>query len=58
MQQVVLKLKNLSTIQPVWILRPKNIVPVEAELADMDLKTAINNAYQEIDPEDPVFVIS
>ena len=33
MQQVVLKPKNLNTIQPIQILRYKNVMPVEAELA-------------------------
>ena len=54
----MLKPKNLSTIQPVLILRPGEIMPVEAEPTDQDLETAIENAYQEMDPEDPVFVIS
>ena len=57
-QQVVLKPENFSTVQPIWILRYSKITPVEAELADQDLETAINNAYKQIDPEDPVFVIS
>ena len=30
---------------------------VEAEPTDQDLETAIENAYQEMDPENPVFVI-
>ena len=30
---------------------------VEAKPTDQDLETAIENAYQEMDPEDPVFVI-
>ena len=58
MEQVVLKPKNLSTGQLVWILRPSEIMTVEAEPTDPDLETAIENAYQEMDPEDPVFVIS
>ena len=58
MKQVVLKPKNLSTVQPVQILRPGKIMPVEAEPTDQDLETAIENAYQEIDTENPVFVIS
>ena len=33
-------------------------MPVEAEPTDQDLETAIENAYQEMDSEDPVFVIS
>ena len=58
MEQVVLKPKNLSTVQPVQILRPGEIMLVEAEPTDQALETAIKNAYQEMDPEDPVFVIS
>ena len=58
MEQVVLKLKNLNTVQLVWILRPGEIMPVEAEPTDQDLETAIKNAYQKMDPENPVFVIS
>ena len=57
-KQVVLKPKNLSTVQPVWILRHGEIMPVEAELTDQDLETAMENAYQEMDQEDPVSVIS
>ena len=33
-------------------------MPVEAEPTNQDLKTAIENAYQKMDPEDPMFVIS
>ena len=33
-------------------------MPVEAEPTDQDLETAIENVYQEIDPKDPVFVVS
>ena len=58
MEQVVLKPKNLSTVQPVQILRPGKIMPVEAEPTDQDLKIAIENVYQEMDPEDSVFVIN
>ena len=54
----MLKPKNLSTVQPIQILRPGEIIPVEAEPTDQDLETAIENAYQKIDPKDPVFVIS
>ena len=57
MKQVVLKPKNLSTVQPVWILRLDEIIPVEAKPTDQDLETTIENAYQEMNPEDPVFVI-
>ena len=58
MKQVVLKPKNLSTVQPVWILTTGEIMPVEAEPTDQDLETTIENAYQEMDSKDPVFVIS
>ena len=58
MEQVVLKPKNLSTVQPVQILRPGEIMPVGAEPTNQDLETAIENAYQEMNQEDPVFVIS
>ena len=57
MEQVVLKPKNWSTVQLVWILRPGEIMLVEAEPTDQDLKTTIENVYQEMDSEDPVFVI-
>ena len=57
MKQVVLKPKNLSTVQPFWILCRDETMPVKAEPTDQDLETAIENAYQEMDPEDPVFVI-
>ena len=33
-------------------------MPVEAEPTDQALETAIENAYQEMDSKDPVFVIS
>ena len=33
-------------------------MPVEAEPTDQDLETAIENAYQEMNPENPVFVIN
>ena len=46
MEQVVLKLKNLSTVQLVQILRPGEIMSVEAEPTNQDLETAIENAYQ------------
>ena len=55
---MVLKSKNLSTVQPVRILRSGKIMPVKAEPTDQALETAIENAYQEMDPEDPMFVIS
>ena len=43
MEQVVLKPKNLSIIQPVQILCHGKIMPVEAEPTDQDLKTTIKN---------------
>ena len=57
MEQVVLKPKNVSKVQPVQILRPGEVMPVKVEPTVQDLETAIENAYQEMDPEDPVFVI-
>ena len=33
-------------------------MPVEAELTNQNLETTMENAYQEMNPEDPVFVIS
>ena len=33
-------------------------MPVEAEPTDQDLETMIENAYQKMDPKDPMFVIS
>ena len=54
----MLKLKNLSIVQPVQILCPGEIMPVEAKPTDQDLETAIENAYQKMNPEDTVFVIS
>ena len=41
MQQVVLKPKDLSTVQPIRILCHENVILVEAKLADQDLKTTI-----------------
>ena len=58
MQQVVLKPKHFSTVQPVQILRHGDVMPVKAELTDKDLETAIKNAYQKMDPKYPVSVIS
>ena len=54
----MLKPKNLSIVQPVQILRLGEIMPLEAEPTDQDLETAIENAYQKMNPEDPMFVIS
>ena len=56
MEQVVLKLKNLSSLQPIWILCHENIMPIEA--LDQDLETLISQAYQDIYSEDPVAIIS
>ena len=56
MKRVVLKPKNLSSLQPIWILRHKDIMPIEA--LDQDLETIISQAYQNVDPEDPVAIIS
>ena len=55
-EQVVLKLKNLSSLQPIWILRHEDITPIEA--LDQDMETIISQAYQDIDPKDPVAIIS
>ena len=57
MEQVMLKPKNVSKVQPVQLLRPGEVMPVKVEPTVQDLETAIENAYQEMDPEDPVFVI-
>ena len=56
MEQVVLKPKNLSSLQPIQILCHKDIMPIEA--LDQDLETIISQAYQDIDSEDPVAIIS
>ena len=56
MEQVVLKLKNLSSLQPIWILCHEDIMPIEA--LDQDMETIICQAYQDIDPENPVAFIS
>ena len=56
MEQVVLKPKNLSSLQPIFILCHEDIMLIEA--LDQDLKTIISQAYQDIDPEDPVAIIS
>ena len=58
MEQVVLKLntKHLSSLQPIKILPHENIMPIEA--LDQDLETIISQAYQNVDPEDPVAIIS
>ena len=56
MEQVVLKPKNLSSLQPIQILHHEDIMQIEA--LDQDLETIISQAYQDIDPEDPVAIIS
>ena len=56
MEQVVLKPKNLSSLQPIWILRHEDIMPIEA--LDQDQETIISQAFQDVDPEDPVAIIS
>ena len=56
MEQVVLKPKNLSSLQPIWILRHEDIMPIEA--LDQGLETIISQAYQDVDPEEPVAIIS
>ena len=58
MEQVVLKPRNLSTVQLVQILRHGKIMPVEAEPVDQDLEIVIENAYHEMHSKDPVSVIS
>ena len=54
--QVVLKPKNLSSLEPICILCHEDIMPIEA--LDQDLETIISQAYQDIDPKDPVAFIS
>ena len=56
MEQVVLKPKNLSSLQLIWILYHENIMPIEA--LDQDLETIISQAYQDVNSEDPVAIIS
>ena len=56
MEQVVLKPKNLSSLQPICILRHEDIMLIEA--LDQDLETIISQAYQDIDPENLVAIIS
>ena len=43
MEQVVLNPKNLSSLQPIWILRYEDIMPIKA--LDQDLETIISQAY-------------
>ena len=56
MEQVMLKPKNLSSLQPIQILHFEDILPIEA--LDQDLETIISQAYQDVDPKDPVAIIS
>ena len=56
MERVVLKPKNLSSLQPICILHHKDIMPIEA--LDQDLETIISQSYQDIDPKNPVAIIS
>ena len=56
MEQVVLKPKNLSSLQPICILYHEDIMPIEA--LNQDLETIISQAYQDIDPVDPMAIIS
>ena len=52
MEQVMLKLKNLSSFQPICILCHEDIMPMEA--LDQDLGTIISQAYQNVDLDYPV----
>ena len=52
----MLKPRNLSTVQPIQILRQGDIRPIDA--VEQDLESAINNAYQEINSKDQITVIS
>ena len=54
MEQVVLKPKNLSTLQPVQILCYQDIMLIE--VLDQDLKI-ISQAYLNINLQDPVAII-
>ena len=56
MEQVVLKPKNLSSLQPIQILRHENIMPIEA--LDQDLEIMISLAYQDVDPDNPMAIIN
>ena len=56
MEQVVLKPKNLSSLQPICILRHKDIMPIEA--LNQDLETIISQVYQDINSKDPMAIIS
>ena len=56
MKLAVLKPKNLSLLQPIWILLHEDIMPIEA--LDQDLETRISQAYQDVDPKNLVAIIS
>ena len=55
-EQVMLKSKNLSTVQSIQILCWKDIRSIDA--IEQDLKSAINNTYQKMDSKDLVAVIN
>ena len=50
------KLKNLSTVQSIQILCWENITSVNT--IKQDLESAIDKAYQKMNSEDPVAIIS
>ena len=54
-EQVVIKLKNLSMLQPVQILCHQDIMPIKA--LDQDLESIIGQAYQNVNLENPVAII-
>ena len=55
-EQVMLKPKNLSTVQLIQILQQSDIMPIDS--IEQNLESFINKTYQEIDFEDPVAIIS
>ena len=55
-EQVMLMPKNLSSLQPIQILRHEDIMPIGA--LDQDLETIISQVYLDVNPEDPVAIIS
>ena len=55
MKQVVLKPKNLSTVQFIQILCQKNTMTIN--ILKPDLKSTIDKVYQEMDSQDPVSII-
>ena len=46
----------MSLIQPIQILSHENIMQIDA--LDQHLKTLVSQVYHNIDPEDPVAIIS